>query len=325
MTRHHGAWAPGAVIIAILGGCTGRHVVATDVSVSVIAVGPKNPASVAIDATHVYWTTSGTPTDPGVSSLLRVPKTGGEATTLLTNAGVLRRIAVDGTHVYATHYPFEILRVPSSGGAVEQIARTGDPPFDLAIDDERVYWVESPGHTLTVRSVPKAGGTSTIVMNKYDNLSVPSLVVDGEAVYVTEGNDRVARAEKLGGSPREITTMSHPLYLGLDADRLFSVDCSGECDTMTLHSIAKDGSWTALMAEHRGGEGGIAVGPDHVYWAGRYGPGRWGFVARFDKGTGQSSDIYQGQGPFAVAVEPDESAIYWVDFDTGEVYRALRH
>jgi hypothetical protein len=110
-----------------------------------------NPCStcLAVDATSVYFTTyDGTST----SAVMKVPLTGGVATTLASSFGDVNSLALDSSGLYiADQQQGSIVQVPVGGGApvVVVAAGTNAPmtPWNIALDANDVYYTafQCPG------------------------------------------------------------------------------------------------------------------------------------------------------------------------------------
>ena len=72
----------------------------------------------AIDATNVYWTNSGTSSKSYLDgAVMMVPISGGTPTTIASNQTYPNSIAVDATSVYWTNFrDGTVMTVPTGGG-----------------------------------------------------------------------------------------------------------------------------------------------------------------------------------------------------------------
>jgi hypothetical protein len=143
----------------------------------------------AIDGTHVYWTTT---SDPPMSTgaILKVPLGGGTPITIASAQDNPLNIAVDAKSVYWTNsdYPGDVMTVPLSGGTPTTLATAQNYPTGIAVDESNVYWTDSgdcdASETVgcdSVMSVPLGGGTPTTLAAGQQQVFY--LAVDAMSVY----------------------------------------------------------------------------------------------------------------------------------------------
>ena len=119
---------------------------------------PNRVTSLALDATHVYWTQTGDVNQPDEnksSGVLRVMRTGGTPFNLAARQqGIPSQLALSATAVFwvraAPDGSFAIMTVRKAGGepatlATVSAAEAGSMPPVLAADDEAVYYVTTAG------------------------------------------------------------------------------------------------------------------------------------------------------------------------------------
>jgi hypothetical protein len=321
------------------GGVTG----ATDTVI--LATGPRGVCDIAIDADNVYWLPTGmaVPTDYP-AAVMSVPKVGGTAVTLFSTTSRIYHFALDETHIYLAHHdyanqivvpatsgtsgPDAILRVPKSGGAAETVADGLHWALAVTVDDTFAYFTddsEVQPNTAVIRRVPKAGGAATTLIDGLQGAF--SLGVDETWLYYAEGNAfRVMKMAKAGGSPVELATGPWGTStLALDASSAYFGACQGGCSQQSVLTVPKCGGETVslLTRDTNGGDNAIAVGRDHLFWAGRQPPdgNSAGALVMVPRVGGSAVELLSGPDILALTVESDESAVYWVDFDTGEVGR----
>jgi hypothetical protein len=100
-----------------------------------LATAQHRPGTLALDATHVYWTVYGFP-----GAVRRRAKAGGAVTDVAAEQWGADGLALDATHVYWTA-DYDVRRRPKAGGAIEVLGTTtGSPPGNLAVDADHVYW-----------------------------------------------------------------------------------------------------------------------------------------------------------------------------------------
>jgi hypothetical protein len=119
---------------------TPAAILASDSTGTVVLVGNlTEPRSLALDATHVYWT------EPKVKRVSRFATNSAAAAETVADAAAFE-IAVDATHVYATdNANGTVWQAPKTGGAPEIVASGLSYPFDIAVDATNVYFTSEVG------------------------------------------------------------------------------------------------------------------------------------------------------------------------------------
>jgi len=99
----------------------------------VLAANQDDPFAIAVDATYVYWTTSG--------EVKRVPLDGGTPTTI-ASGGPSSNIAVDAVYVYWTSYKEDsvlVMKGPLNGGTPIVLASVQGAVTDLTVNSTSIY------------------------------------------------------------------------------------------------------------------------------------------------------------------------------------------
>lgn len=171
---------------------------------TLVKIGTLIGGELAVDATHVYFTSDGD------NAILRVSKSGGEATQLAKVAAP-KYLALDATHVY-----FVTLSREDSGGTVQRIAKTGGAPEVLTsgqpgldsvvLDAQHVYFRSNKG----LWKLAKSGGAPQNLLPITGKQNLKRLVADDSHLYFfletsTSGKFAVARLPKNGGTPETLS------------------------------------------------------------------------------------------------------------------------
>ncbi|WP_437630679.1 hypothetical protein [Sorangium sp. So ce854] len=157
----------------------------------VLALGPSDPTSMAVDATHIYWTAG--------DEVLKLPLDGGDPASLASGLYPVKGVAIDVDHVYWISSYKLVWKVPKSGGPAVNIASLLTEAQSVALDDDSVYmgeWgaEEVDGFAKIVKA-PKAGGALTDVAQTVDGVDV--VVTDAASVYwINRATERVYKAPR---------------------------------------------------------------------------------------------------------------------------------
>jgi hypothetical protein len=170
-------------------------------SQQVLATAAAGLGGVAVDATHVYWTTSG--------SVLKTPIVGGATETLASGQLNSREVAVDAVGVYWIDYGTVGTDCTSTDGSLWELAVGSSAPVNLAsslhapgslaVAGADAYWSEG-GAFCNVASTPEgsvskhsgATGTTSRLVSAINGPS--NLYVGGSMLYFTKLTDHNALA-----------------------------------------------------------------------------------------------------------------------------------
>lgn len=152
-----------------------------------LAIRQRNPESVAVDATHLYWTNSGGAA--GLSGgVMRVLKTGGTPQILAKAEDAIPAtypssgIALSATDVFWTSTKSgRVMAVPKLGGAPREVSLELEGPLSVATDATFVYWTNP--WTRSVRRAPLGGGpVETVVESR---MAPWAISTTSDRVFVT--------------------------------------------------------------------------------------------------------------------------------------------
>lgn len=218
----------------------------------------EGPNSIALDATHVYWTGYN-------GSLMKVPKNGGTAVALSDPGARPVGVAVDESHVFwTTQGPFpgdaQLGRVALDGSGANVLFTGPREMSGIALDAGSVYWGNEGGDALM--AVAKTGGSpSTLATLDYPG----DVAIDETHVYfIDAGDNGVYRVPKGGGAPELLgTSVAGAPRVAVDAGFVYWTD-QGSVDMVRA---PKAGGTPATYAAGMGPSHGLTVGPSDIFWS----------------------------------------------------------
>jgi hypothetical protein len=294
-----------------------------------LARGPAGATGIALDDRNVYWSSY------DGNAILKVPKTGGNPTTLAQAANGVQSplgVFVEGGYVYWVNtvlFYGSIMRCPvlGCGASPETVVYNLDEPVDLTVDATRVYIALANG--FQIASAPKVfpdggadGGTRL-----YATASKPrQLVLDGDhIVWIDDGSGEVQRIAIDGGDYRSLGANGlDGRGVTVDSTTAYWVSLAGN---VSRRSKDGGGSVTALAV----GEGNpldIVVDQTSAYWIKVVFPSDGGLdlagsVRTCSLGACAPSDLATGlKHPRALAI--DDEAVYWVNHADGAVMKVAK-
>ena len=208
---------------------------------------PARPASarggVAVDGTHIYWT-SGSPNGATGTTIGRANLDGtGNNSRFITGADGPAGIAVDGTHIYWANYGgggggTSVGRANLDGTGVDENFITGAKgPADTAVDRSFIYWTNDSGD-----SIGRANLDLTSVTQNF-----------------------------IGGRDLQIDRVGVPAGVAVDGSHIYWADHRGqEGKGDTIYRANLDGTNASVVAVANG-PGGVAIDGTYIYWTNDYG------------------------------------------------------
>lgn len=229
---------------------------------------PYQYGSIALTATHIYWTTETTVSCAGLD--LQMPP-------LTVPAVGPRGIAVnDMLHMYAFFVEqAEIARVPLCGAAFntkEMVATLTDyhELWRIAVTAQDLYATDNVKGGSVYQAPPGGGPPSSVAVNQ---ASPYDIVADSADVYWTNAGDdltepqyvdgHVVKKSQAGGEPARLAQVGYlPYSIKVDATHVYwSSDWDG-----TASKIAKQGGEVVPLAQ---GAFHIAIDDQWIYWVDR--------------------------------------------------------
>jgi hypothetical protein len=164
--------------------------------------GAKAPLALAVDATHLYFTSKG-------GRVWRVAKAGGAAQLLAERLpDEPAAIAVDASHVYVSAVSWAsaadqkkgvVARVAKEGGALEILAKDVDTPRGAWLSPEHAFVVTGrAGRPGAVLRIPKAGGEPAVAA---EDRTLGHVALDERTIYVTSDGTFEPETKKRLGPP----------------------------------------------------------------------------------------------------------------------------
>jgi hypothetical protein len=290
-----------------------------------IAAGLSHPYNVAVNATHIYWTSA----FRADAKVLRAPLGGGSPQVLATDPDC-HSIVIDETRVYWTDFTSSgsIMTLPLDGGTPVSIMFGQNGPHGLAVDKTHVYWANL--YDGNVWKMALSAGTLTGVA--HGQVAPIRLAVDANFIYWTNrqtstGNIMKAPLDDSSGPIEFARDQDEPYNIAVDQTNVYWTLIHGR----KIMKQRVDGSGPpVVLASDQGDEPGLApfglaVDATHVYWT-TFVEGNTaviGHLRRVPIEGGAWTEIAQTQS-YDVAL--DDTSIYFTRYeddgaDHGAVYR----
>jgi hypothetical protein len=250
----------------------------------------------------------------GGGELVKVPKTGGAPTVLVSGGDVPAFLTVDATKVYfagSGNTAYSLGAVSKVGNAVS-VLWTGEACAGLATDDTRVYCALQ--YSALILGFDKATGAQTTIGTAAAEVRF-AIAAGGYLYWGAEGDGTIGRTRIADGGKVILSNAAPWVWnIAMDADNVYWG--RGQPQPGVL-SVPKTGGATTVLAGCAVHSAvAIAVDPTHVYWIDQDA----GAIHAVPKTGGGDDVIASGQaGPRAIAA--DANAVYWLNHTDGKLMR----
>ncbi len=274
---------------------------------AVVLVGEQAGARLlAVDAEHIYWTTS-SGLNAATETIWKLAKTGGEPSAVVRDVASLGFIAAhDGDLYWSLSAAGQIYRLPRGAVAAQLVSSLGRPT-QLAVNGHGIYWLDSSAGTVMrantdgSAAAPVAEGQRGLVQLQLDDSNVFWMNNEGHKVLAYS----VMKAPLAGGPVTSIFgDQSYAQGFAIDAEHVYITTMN------QLLRVGKDGTGLRLIATEESVTGAPAVDSTRVYWTVST-PGGPSSVMSAPKSDSTPATLAAGL-TFPVAVAADLTSVYWL-------------
>lgn len=228
---------------------------------TIVVADMKEPWSLALDATSLYWS------DFQVGTIGSAPLAGGPATVLWSANGSANQLALDATSLYWVGSGNDhVAKGPLGGGAKQYLAYdtvrlpvgTG---LDLLLDPTTLYWADAAyGRIL---SIPKDGGAITTLAS----WQTPRyLAKAGNTLFWSnDTGDLMSLDLSGGGAALPVLLTTDPGIDGIAVDDQFIYWANWQTDTLSRAPLG--GGPTTVLASNLFNPQKVIVQDGYVYWS----------------------------------------------------------
>ncbi len=294
--------------------CLGASCTAGFCPAEPIVIGVDQPYSIALDATHIYWTSAG-----AENKVRRRPLAMSGTEDLATGQNLPRELAIDlaNNQLFWSNYgqttDAQVMALTiGSGPAAGLVSNEKKGVWGLAMLNDNVYFANQLEGTISRESVSTPAGPQVLALQQATPWDV---AVDGQYVYWTNYDGGDVRRVGIGGGQQEVLAsgQGNPVGIAIDATHVYwATETSGEINRVPLA-----GGTVEPIASGQTKPTYVAVDASNVYWTNFDN----GTVARAPVAGGDVVVVAAGQNkPYYVLV--DATQVYWTTLAGGTIMRA---
>jgi sugar lactone lactonase YvrE len=285
-----------------------------------LASGQGSPNSVAVDATHAYWSNTA-----GMIMECPIDGCGGNPTVLATGQTAVTAIAAVAGQVYwITSAAVMTCPAAGCGNAPTVMAAEQSSPSGIALDTASVYWSNqgTSGANGTIVQCPLAGcGTAPNVLG-IGQAYPRAIAVGAGHLYWADYNRATVMNCTSAGCQADATVLisgqASPYGVAVDSANVYWTNGGATVMKCPLTGCASAATLTSAQAN----VSGIASDGVNVYWT-EFGNGS---VMRcpVDGCAGGPTVVSAGMGGQATGIALDAACVYWANYGGGTVMKIAK-
>ncbi|APR84845.1 Putative serine/threonine-protein kinase pknH [Minicystis rosea] len=285
---------------------------ATCVVVAALPAGSR-PYGIALDATHVYWTNTGT------GEVMQADKDGSAKVTIASGQEAPHALTVQGGQVIWGLYAAigALRKAPIGGGPSVDLLPLAPAVLEVVANDSYVWWTREPDDVQRVpfNGLPDGGVEDLLTGNPLAN----GLAFDGTNIFWANRQDGYVKRGDIDLSNETTLGIGDvPWGVAVDGSRIYWTEQGSAPKIGKVMTASKaDGADAKALATEQASPQGIAVDDTSVYWANRDD----GTINKVPLAGGSVTVVAAGQAtPIKIAL--DASHVYWANYDGDAIMKA---